>query len=119
MTIALISFLTSRGLGDAEAGELSAIVLLPWTFKLIWAPLIDTVTIRSMGRRRPWIIGAELMMAITMLGLIYMGDLTHDLKLLGWMFFIHNCFASLQDVSTDALAVDILYGYLDPRVRYG
>ncbi len=114
MTIALISFLTSRGLGDAEAGELAAIVLLPWTFKLIWAPLIDTVTIRSMGRRRPWIIGAELMMAVTMLGLILMGDLTHDLKLLGWMFFIHNCFASLQDVSTDALAVDLL-----PRSEHG
>ncbi len=114
MTIALISFLTARGLGDAEAGELAAMVLLPWTFKLIWAPLIDTVTIRSMGRRRPWIIGAELMMAVTMLGLILMGDLTHDLKLLGWMFFVHNCFASLQDVSTDALAVDIL-----PRSEHG
>ena len=114
MTIALISFLTARGLGDAEAGELAAMVLLPWTFKLIWGPLIDTVTIRSMGRRRPWIIGAELMMAVTMLGLILMGDLTHDLKLLGWMFFIHNCFASLQDVSTDALAVDIL-----PRSEHG
>ena len=114
MTIALISFLTSRGVGESEAGELAAIVLLPWTFKLVWAPLIDTVTIRSMGRRRPWIIGAELMMAVTMLGLILMGDLTHDLKLLGWMFFIHNCFASLQDVSTDALAVDVL-----PRSEHG
>ena len=108
MSIALISFLTSRGLGESEAGELAAILLLPWTFKLIWAPLIDTVTIRSMGRRRPWIIGAELMMAVTLLGLILMGDLTHDLRLLGWMFFVHNCFASLQDVSTDALAIDIL-----------
>lgn len=114
MTIALISFLTSRGVGESETGELAAIVLLPWTFKLVWAPLIDTVTIRSMGRRRPWIIGAELMMALTMLGLIFMGDLTHDLQLLGWMFFVHNCFASLQDVSTDALAVDIL-----PRLEHG
>ncbi len=28
--------------------------------------------------------------------------------MLGWMFFTHNIFASLQDVATDALAVDIL-----------
>jgi PAT family beta-lactamase induction signal transducer AmpG len=42
------------------------------------------------------------------LGLLMMGDLTDNLWLLGWMFFIHNCFASLQDVATDALAVDIL-----------
>lgn len=108
MTIALISYLTDRGVGDAEAGELTAIVLVPWTFKLVWGPLIDTMTIRSMGRRRAWIIGAEFMMAVSLLGLLALGDLTNNLRLLGWMFFIHNCFASLQDVSTDALAVDIL-----------
>ena len=108
MTIALISYLTGRGVGDAEAGKLTGLVLLPWTFKLIWAPLIDTMTIRSMGRRRPWIIGAELMMAVSLLGILAVGDLTQDLKLLGWMFFIHNVFSSLQDVSTDALAIDVL-----------
>ena len=108
MATALITYLTSRGVGDEEAGELSAIILLPWTFKLIWAPLIDTMTIRSMGRRRPWIIVAELLMAVSLLGLLTLGDLTKDLRLLGWMFFVHNCFASLQDVATDALAVDVL-----------
>ena len=108
MTIALISYLTDRGVGDAQAGELTALVLLPWTFKIVWGPLIDTLTIRSMGRRRPWIIGAEFLMAVSLLGLLTMGDLTENLRLLGWMFFIHNCFASLQDVATDALALDVL-----------
>ena len=108
MTIALVSYLLKRGISDTDAGTLIAVVLIPWTFKLIWAPLIDTMTIRSMGRRRPWIIGAELMMAVSLLGLLMMGDMTQNLRLLWWMFFIHNCFASLQDVSTDALAVDVL-----------
>ena len=108
MVTALVSYLTERGITDGEAGKLTAIVLVPWTFKLFWGPIIDTITIRSMGRRRPWIIGAQLMMAVTLLGLLMMGDLTDNLPLLGWMFFLHNCFASLQDVSTDALAVDLL-----------
>jgi len=108
MTIALISYLAERGIGDAQAGELVGLVLLPWTFKIVWGPLIDTVTIRSMGRRRSWIIGAEFLMAVSLLGFLTMGDLTGNLRLLGWMFFIHNCFASLQDVSTDALALDIV-----------
>ena len=108
MTIALVSFLTQRGITATQAGTLTAVVLIPWTFKLVWAPLIDTVTIRSMGRRRPWIIGAEMMMAVSLLGLLMMGDMTENLRMLWWMFFIHNCFASLQDVSTDALAVDVL-----------
>ena len=109
-------------IGDADAGWLTGIVLLPWTFKLVWAPVIDTLTIRSMGRRRPWIIGAELMMAISLLGILWLGDFSEQLGgnssdapvaprfvyLLGCMFFVHNCFASLQDVCTDALAVDVL-----------
>jgi PAT family beta-lactamase induction signal transducer AmpG len=108
MVTALGSYLASRDVSDADVGDLTAMVLLPWTFKLVWGPVIDTVTIRSLGRRRPWIIGAELMMAVSLLGLLMLGDISDDLRLLGWMFFIHNCFASLQDVSTDALAVDIL-----------
>ena len=61
-----------------------------------------------MGRRRTWIIGAQLIMALSLLTLMMLGDITKNIVLLGWMFFLHNCFASLQDVATDALAVDIL-----------
>jgi PAT family beta-lactamase induction signal transducer AmpG len=108
MTIALIAYLASLDVSTTEAGGLMAVVLLPGTFKLIWAPLVDSITIRSMGRRRPWIIAAELMMAISLLGLLALGDLSQNLKFLRSMFFIHNCFASMQDVATDALAVDVL-----------
>ena len=108
MVTALSNYLAAREISDGELGKLTAIVLVPWTFKLIWAPLIDTITIRSMGRRRPWIIGAEVMMAVSMLWLLAMNDLTENLEMLAWMFFVHNCFASLQDVATDALAVDVL-----------
>lgn len=91
-----------------EIGRLTAMILYPWTFKLVWAPLIDSITVRSMGRRRPWIIGAQLMMAVSLLMLLMLGDITENIALLGWMFFLHNCFASLQDVATDALAIDVL-----------
>lgn len=91
-----------------DIGKLTAIILVPWSFKLIWAPVMDTFTIRSMGRRRPWIIGAELLMALTLLGFVGMGNPSEKLSFILAMYFLHNCFASLQDVCTDALAVDIL-----------
>ena len=119
MVTALVSFLTERGLNDADTGWLTGVILLPWTFKIIWGPVIDSATIRSMGRRRPWIIGSQFMMALTLLGIIWLGNPDEQMnadggissqyvRWLGIMFFIHNCFASLQDVSTDALAVDVL-----------
>ena len=109
MLITLPSYLAYRyRVGDDEIGQLTAVILIPWAFKLIWAPLIDAFTIRSMGRRRPWIIGSELMMALTLLGFLGLGDPSENLRMILWMYFLHNCFASLQDVCTDALAVDIL-----------
>ena len=57
------------------------------------------------------------MMDVTLLSLIAMGDITRNIELLGWMFFLHNCFASLQDVATDALAVDILPPHEHGRVN--
>lgn len=109
MLISLPSYLSDvYKISDSDIGNLKAIILVPWSFKLIWAPLMDSFTIRSMGRRRPWIIGSELMMALTLLGFIGIADPSQELKFILYMYFIHNCFASLQDVCTDALAVDIL-----------
>jgi PAT family beta-lactamase induction signal transducer AmpG len=109
MLITLPSYLAyHHAVGDDEIGKLKAIILVPWSFKLIWAPLMDSFTIRSMGRRRVWIIGAEVMMAVTLLGFIGLSNPAGHLRFLLYMYFLHNCFASLQDVCTDALAVDIL-----------
>jgi len=109
MLITLPAYLTDKfKVGDEDVGRLTAIILLPWSFKLLWAPLMESYTIRSMGRRRPWIIGAELMMALTLLGFLFTGDPSKNLTYLIGMYFLHNCFASLQDVCTDALAVDVL-----------
>ena len=108
MLTALLSFLASKGLTIVESGQLTAMATLPWTFKLFWGPIIDSFTFEKMGKRRPWILFAQFGMALSLVAMIFMGDISDNIALLGWMFFLHNCFASLQDVSCDALAVDVL-----------
>ena len=108
MLTALLSFLASKGLTIAESGQLTAMATLPWTFKLFWGPVIDSFVYEKMGKRRPWILFAQIGMALSLVAMIFMGDISENIGLLGWMFFLHNCFASLQDVSCDALAVDVL-----------
>ena len=108
MLTALLSFLASKGLTIAESGQLTAMATLPWTFKLFWGPVIDSFIYEKMGKRRPWILFAQIGMALSLVAMIFMGDISGNISLLGWMFFLHNCFASLQDVSCDALAVDVL-----------
>ena len=65
MTVALVAYLGEQGITLEETGQLLAMAILPWTFKLFWAPLIDTINYPAMGRRRPWILFAQFMMAIT------------------------------------------------------
>ena len=74
---------------DKEVGTLTGIILFPWTFKLIWAPLMDNFTFRPMGRRRPWIIGAELAMAATLFTFLGLNNPSHHLSYIMWMYSIY------------------------------
>ena len=92
MLTALLSFLASKGLTLAESGQLTAMAYLPWTFKLFWGPIIDSFTYRAMGRRRPWILFAQLGMALTLIAMILLAMLfifgsTRDASLGRKIFF--------------------------------
>lgn len=110
VTIALVALLSEQGATAAQTGGLIALTTLPWTFKLVWGPLIDSFRLPAFGTRRPWILLAQAGMAATLLIGVSSVDLTSASALasLGTIVFLHNCFASLQDVATDALAIDLL-----------
>jgi PAT family beta-lactamase induction signal transducer AmpG len=109
-TIALLATLSEAGHGKGETATVVALAILPWTFKFIWGPIIDSFRMPSLGIRRPWIAIAQFFMALTLLAAASSGAMASDATLiyLAWVFFVHNCFASLQDVATDAMAVDLL-----------
>lgn len=110
VTIALVAHLNEQGVSRQETAGLIAMSLLPWTFKLIWGPIIDSFQLPAMGLRRPWILIAQLLMAATLFAASTNEALTdpNTLRFLILVFFVHNCFASLQDVATDAMAMDLL-----------
>ncbi|MDG1898966.1 MAG: MFS transporter, partial [Phycisphaerales bacterium] len=132
VTVTLAAYLAERGFDAGAIGALAAAATLPWTFKWVWGPLIDRFGIPPMGRRRPWIILAQggMILSIASMTLVSLEPVSTsfwihlpgvgpvsvvstqipqlDLAVLGWMIFVHNIFNSLQDVSVDALAVDLL-----------
>ena len=61
-----------------------------------------------MGRRRPWILSAQSGMVATVVIIALVPGIESKVALLTVLLFFHNCFASLQDVAVDGLAVDIL-----------
>ena len=110
VTGTLVAYLTSQGYSLKEVAEITFWAQLPWTFKFIWGPVIDRFDFSSlaMGRRRLWILLAQSLMVTTLGLILFIPDLNKSMQALVWIVAIHNVFASLQDVSVDALAVDLL-----------
>lgn len=107
MATTLPGYLVSQKLDFTFVSATLAFTTLPYAFKWVWGPAIDALSIPRFGRRRPWIIFAQLMMAVTVAAMLAF-DVTTQVKMLAWMVFIHTVFNAMQDVAVDALAVDIL-----------
>ena len=116
---ALVTFLVDSGSMDDDAKlVLVTMGMLPWIFgKLALGPIIDRFQFRSMGRRRPWVLISQLGMIVTMAAFLLVEDPASELETLGLFFLIHNIFAALQDVSSDALAVDVLLDHEVPMAN--
>lgn len=80
---------------------------LPWAFKWLFGPVVDTITSIRFGRRRTWIVGAQLGMMATLLVTIPI-DFSGSISLFTGLILIHNVCAATQDVAIDALAVQVL-----------
>jgi PAT family beta-lactamase induction signal transducer AmpG len=107
-SIAVAAAMANHGATPDAIAGLMATILLPWTFKWAWGPLIDRFNGSAMGRRRPWILFAQSLMVLGVLSIVFGPDpLEHQAWLL-WSLLFVNIGCSLQDVSVDALAVDQL-----------
>ncbi|MEC8626164.1 MAG: MFS transporter [Candidatus Thermoplasmatota archaeon] len=108
ITVTFVTFLAARGVGASELALLLTLGTLPWSVKFLWGPVIDRYQIPAYGRRRPWILLAQTGMMLMLGAMLFVPDPTNNVRTIAIMFLIYNIFTSLQDVSTDALAVDVL-----------
>jgi len=103
---AMVFYLREEGLGTRQIGAFTAAVLLPWSWKWAMGPVVDVFYSTKWGRRRAWIVGAQLMMLVTLMSA--MGVDLSSLWLLTGLLLVHNIFAATQDVAIDALACNTL-----------
>ena len=108
ITVTFVTFLAARGVSAGELALLLTLGTLPWSVKFLWGPVIDRYQMPAYGRRRPWILLAQTGMMLMLGAMLFVPDPTNNVRTIAIMFLIYNIFTSLQDVSTDALAVDVL-----------
>ncbi|MFG6447768.1 MFS transporter [Roseateles sp. BYS180W] len=104
---AVASQLRRMDVGPAAIGAFVASFYLPWAFKWAFGPVVDVFRSQRFGHRRAWIFAMQLLMAATLLALIWV-PLPVGLALFTAVLLVHNTFAAVQDVAIDALAVNAL-----------
>ena len=105
---ALPAWLAMNGKTPAEIGSYVAVIGLPWSLKIINAPIMDRFTYLSMGRRRPWIIFGQFGLIASFLSMSLIADPLNNLSALMILGFIVSFFEVSQDIAVDGMAIDIL-----------
>ncbi len=103
---ALPTLLRLEGVAIGPITALTASLVLPWTLKFLWAPIVDALRSPRWGYRA-WIGSAQLVMGMALVPLIWL-DPTSDF---GWwrtLLLIHAVAAATQDVAIDALAITVV-----------
>ena len=99
-------WLRTEGVGLAEIGFF-ALVQFPYTWKFLWAPIMDRYTLPFLGHRRGWILVAQLALLVSIGAL---GFLRPDMSLwaIAYLATAVAFFSASQDIVLDAYRRELL-----------
>ena len=103
---ALQAWLSLDGVDVATIGFLS-LVGLPYTFKFLWAPLMDRFEVPGLGRRRGWLVLTQLLLALALLALSATSP-KGALQVFALLAVTVAFLSASQDVVIDAYRTDLL-----------
>ena len=105
---AIPAWMAANGKSVAEVGSFIAVIGIPWSFKILVAPLMDRFSFLPMGKRRPWVIFGQLGLIISLFCMALVNDPLSNLSTLMFAGFFVSFFGAFQDVATDGMAIDII-----------
>ena len=104
---AIPNWLAVNEQGAAVVGMAAAAASMPWMAKWAVGAFIDRYTYLPMGRRRPWLIGAQVGIAIAFLSFALVAPSADETKLVVGFCFMVSSLTAIQDVALDALVIDL------------
>ncbi len=101
LTISLLqAWMKEEGVDLAVIG-LMALVGLPYTLKFLWAPFLDRFTLPFFGRRRGWLLVAQVALIFSIVGL-GLTDPGNNPWMVAFAAFLVTFFSASQDIVVDA-----------------
>ena len=103
---ALQAWLTVEKIDLTTIGFLS-LVSLPYSLKFLWAPFLDRYTIPGLGRRKGWLLVAQLLLVLAIAAMSFQDPRT-SLQWIAINAIVIAFLSASQDITVDAYRVDRL-----------
>ena len=101
LTITLLqAWMKEEGVGLTLIGMM-ALVGIPYTVKFLWAPFLDRFTLPFLGRRRGWLLVAQVALIFSISGLGFT-DPGKNPWMVAFAAFLVTFFSASQDIVVDA-----------------
>jgi PAT family beta-lactamase induction signal transducer AmpG len=123
LSVSLLSFASGLPLGlvwyaipdwmrdigvDIRVVGLLTLAQAPWSFKVVWSPLMDRYVPPFWGRRRGWMAVTQIVLAVLVLLLAGAGQRPDAIWVVGALAFAIAIASASQDIAIDAYAVEVL-----------
>lgn len=103
--------LVNRGISYSQQAIFS-FAIWPFSCKLLWAPIVDSLYWNRMGKRKSWMVPAQYLIGIFLIFISYHIDSlmnkNPNIYLLTSLFFGLNFLAATQDIAVDGWALTML-----------
>ncbi|KAF8634402.1 hypothetical protein AX15_000854 [Amanita polypyramis BW_CC] len=112
LALGSVPFLLKEHLSYSQLATF-ALSSYPYSLKLLWSPIVDSVYFTSVGRRKSWIIPMQLIVGSLMLYIStnverLMNDPSHNVVELTTVFTSLVTFSATQDIAVDGWALTLL-----------
>ncbi|XP_063702414.1 acetyl-coenzyme A transporter 1 [Culicoides brevitarsis] len=115
LAAAIPMLLQNRGTSYKQQAEFS-FAHWPFSLKLLWAPIVDSLYITTFGRRKSWLIPTQYLIGLSMLLLSYHVNQwlggedgkEPNVTVLTVLFFAINFLGATQDIAVDGWALSML-----------
>ncbi|KZV73908.1 MFS general substrate transporter [Peniophora sp. CONT] len=90
-----------------------ALTSYPYSLKLLWSPIVDSIFVPSIGRRKSWIIPMQIIIGTMMLWMSFGAEdlLAKSTNNVYWLTFVYTSMVLLsatQDIAVDGWALTLL-----------
>ena len=104
---AIPAWMAINGKSAAEIAGYSAVIIIPFSLKILLAPLMERFTYLPMGRRKPWLLFGQFGILCSLIAFSFIPDPLNNMHLITAVALCVHVSIMFQDIATDSLVIDV------------